>query len=280
MRSKLPILFVSLLCAPTVALAQTPAPETGVQTTAAAAPADPLAKENWPLSMVDRPLGVSAGMLQVDINGATTLSKNLAGKPATLPLAFWYGATNQLQLGLVHASGVCITGKSNGCAKVYDDVGLNGLYSISGRGSNFELAAWAQLNYASFDKGTLNAQVGPAINWVIGGNAALLAYPGLQIGLNKREPAGNKEAVVAPIYLYGRAGTHVAPVLYTGLSAPLSGFGNAYRIPVGLGALVGLTKVLDVGLRFDLSNLLGKHADGIGAADERALLAWVSVRPL
>jgi hypothetical protein len=29
-----------------------------------------------------------------------------------------------------------------------------------------------------------------------------------------------------------------------------------------------------------LSNLLGKHADGIGAADERALLAWVSVRPL
>jgi hypothetical protein len=277
MRWIVPLLLTSLL-APAVALAQT---GTVTQTPAVtAAPSDPLAKENWPVNMVDRPLGVSAGMVQADVNGVTTLTKDAAGKPVTLPLAVWYGVTNQLQLGLVHSNGLCLSGKSNGCSKVYDDVGLQALYSITGRGGNFELAAWSQLNYTSFDKGTLNLQVGPAINWVIAGNAALLAYPGLQIGLDKRDELGNKEALVAPVFLYFRAATHVAPVLYTGVSGPLDGFSDAYRIPVGAGALVGINKTLDVGARFDFSNLLGKHASGVGAADERALLVWLSVRPL
>src|SRR5688572_22178677 len=105
MRSKLSISFALLLCAPTLASAQTTDPSVQV---AATAPADPLAKENWPLNMVDRPLGVSAGMLQVDVNGATSLTKGAAGKPASLPLAIWYGITNELQLGLVHVGGVCV----------------------------------------------------------------------------------------------------------------------------------------------------------------------------
>jgi hypothetical protein len=286
MRRKLSVSFAlslgalsaaTLTLASATASAQSAVSETAVQ---ASASPDPLAKENWPLSMVDRPLGVSAHMLQVDVNSATSLTKDYAGKPSTLPLAVWYGVTNQLQVGLVHASGLCISGESNGCAKVYDDVAFNALYSISGRGGNFELAGWAQLNYSSFDRGTINAQVGPAINWVIAGNAALLAYPGIQFGLDKREEMANKEALVAPVYLYGRAGAHVAPVLFTGISAPFDGFSDSYRVPVGVGALVGLTTKIDVGARFDLSNLLGKHAEGVGAADERALLVWVSVRPL
>jgi hypothetical protein len=285
MRRKLSIsfaLFFASLMAWTLssatAAAQAADPAVGAQATTPT-PSDPLAKENWPLSMVDRPLGVSGHMLQIDVNSATTMTKDLAGKPSTLPIAVWYGATNELQLGLVHSGGLCITGQDNGCAKVYDDVAFNALYSITGRGGNFELAGWTQLNYASFDKGTMNLQVGPAINWVIAGNAALLAYPGVQFGLSKREE-GNKEALVAPVYLYARAGAHVAPVLYTGISAPFEAFSDNYRVPVGLGALVGVNTMIDVGARFDFSNLLGKHAEGVGAADERALLLWVSVRPL
>jgi hypothetical protein len=268
---------VALLFAPSLVSAQTTPP--AVETTVPA-PVDPLAKENWPLNMVDRPLGLSAGMLQVDVNAGASLSKNLAGKPVTLPLSVWFGVASQLQIGLTHVGGLCITGESNGCGKVYDDVGVNALYSITGRGSNFELAGWAQVNYSSFDKGTMNLQVGPAINWVIAGNAALLAYPGVQIGLNKRDEQGNKEVFGAPVYLYFRATPNIAPVLYTGIAGALDGFSNSYRVPVGLGALVGLSPLLDVGARFDFPNLLGKHASGVGAADERALLAWVSVRPL
>jgi hypothetical protein len=272
---------ITLLVAPLAASAQTSPMPTATQTTTVTPTSpDPLAKENWPINMVDRPLGVSAGMLQGDINGITTLTKDAAGKPVTLPLAVWYGITSQLQFGLVHSNGLCLSGKENGCGKVYDDVGAQLLYSITGRGGNFELAAWTQLNYSSFDKGTLNLQLGPAINWVIAGNAALLAYPGLQVGLNKRTELGNKEALVAPVYLFVRATTHVAPVLFTGLSGPLDGFGDAYRIPVGVGALVGINAMWDVGARFDFSNLLGKHAPGVGAADERAMLVWASVRPL
>jgi hypothetical protein len=270
----------ALVFVPAVAIAQSSTPLQSSAQPPAPAASDPLAKENWPLNMVDRPLGVSKGMLQVDVNGSTVLTKDAAGKPVTLPLAAWYGLSNQLQLGIVHASGLCLSGKDNGCGKVYDDVGANLLYSILGRGGNFELVGWAQLNYSSFDKGTLNLQVGPAINWVIAGNAAVLAYPGVQFGLDKRDEMNNKEALVAPVYVYFRAATHVAPVLYTGISGPFDQFSDNYRVPVGVGALVGINSALDVGARFDLSNLLGKHADGVGAADERGLLAWVSVRPL
>lgn len=268
----------ALLLAPSVALGQSSPPETSVQ--ASAASADPLAKENWPLSMVDRPLGISAGMLQADVTGSATLTKDAAGKPVNLPLAFWYGVTNQLQIGLVHTSGLCVSGKENNCTKVYDDVGANALYSITGRGSSFELGAWTQLNYASFDKGTFNLQLGPAINWVIGGNVAVIALPGVQLGLNKRDEMENKELLAVPVWAYFRAGEHVAPLLYTAIGGPFDGLGDKYRVPVGVGALVGISKTLDVGARFDFSNLLGKRDDSVGAADERALLAWISVRPL
>src|SRR5262245_11706097 len=90
------------------ALAQEAAPEPTDAAPAEAAPAgDPLAKENWPLSAVDRPLGVSGGMLQIDLWTATNLSTGAVGKPFSLPLGIYFGATNELQFALLHVTGVC-----------------------------------------------------------------------------------------------------------------------------------------------------------------------------
>ena len=155
----------------------------------------------------------------------------------------------------------------------------NVLYSLFGRGSSLELATWAQLNFASLDAGTINMQVGGAMNWVTGGgNVAILAYPNVGIGLAERELA-NEETLGIPVAAYFRAGTKVAPVLFTGLNqTPLDGFGDAFSIPVGVGVLVGLNSVFDVGARFDLPYLMG--ADAIQTADIRVASLWLSVRPL
>ena len=124
-----------LIAAPAAAMAQT---EQTAEATATIAE-DPLAKENWPLSGVDRPLGLSGGMLQLDVNGAVAMSKNAVAKPINLPLAVYYGVNDELQLGLVHSTGLCITGTDSGCAKAYNDLGLQLLFSLFGRGSSLEM---------------------------------------------------------------------------------------------------------------------------------------------
>jgi hypothetical protein len=264
------LLFV--LAVPAAAMAQDPTAEA----TAAPPSGDPLAKENWPLSGVDRPLGLSAGMLQVDINGAVGMTKGFVAKPINLPLAVWYGITNELQFGLVHGTGLCLTGKDNGCAKVYNDLGLQLLFSLFGRGSSLEIATWAQLNFLSFDPNTMNLAIGGAMNWVVGGNVAILAYPNFGLGLNQRDN-GNKESFGLPVAAYFRASENIAPILFTGLGqTSLDGYGDRYTIPVGVGVLVGVNTTFDVGARFDFLNLLGANS----TADARALTLWVSLRPL
>jgi hypothetical protein len=280
MRRKLPLsLLLVTMFVPALAGAQTE-PTPTAEATAAPPAGDPLAKENWPLSGVDRPLGLSAGMLQVDFKTLTNMSKELVGKPFAMPLGILYGITNELQAAVLHTTGLCLSGEENGCTKVYNDLSLQILFSLFGRGSSFETATWAQINFSNFDAGTMNLQVGGAFNWVTGGgNVAVLAYPNVGLGLNKRD-AGNKEYLAAPVYAYFRAHPQVAPYLATGLGASaLDGFGDAWNVPAGVGVLVGINTMIDVGAEFDLLNPF--HApDGVGAADARALYVWLSLRPL
>jgi hypothetical protein len=279
------IALSALMVVPTVASAQSdPSLPTAEASATPPASGDPLAKENWPLSGVDRPLGLSAGMIQLDVNGAMTLTKEAVGKPVFMPLTLYYGITNELQATLLSTKGLCLSGEDDNCAKVYDDIALNLLLSLFGRGSALEIASWAQLNVTTFDPGTMNVQVGGAMNWVTGGgNVAILAYPNVGIGLTEREREGfpNKETVNVPVSAYFRAGERVAPVLFTGLGqTPLDGFSDAYTIPVGVGVLVALSNKFDIGAKFEMPRLIAKHADGEGAADTRLLTLWLSLRPL
>jgi hypothetical protein len=261
-----------LLAMPAVARAQDPS-------VTAAPAAAPLGKDNWPLVFVDRPLGLSAGMVEVDVLANSNMSKDLVGKPLSLPLIAYFGVTDNFQLALSHSTGLCLSGKENGCAKVYNDARVTGLYSILGRGSSFELAAWAAVNFTSLDPSVMQAVVGPAINWVVaGGNAAILSFPGLNIGLNKRDAATpNKEVLEAPTYVYVRAGEHLAPYLYTNLTGPLDGFGDNYAVPLGVGFIYGINTMFDVGGLFQFTKLAG----GTGAgADGRLLTLFLNVRPL
>jgi len=289
MRLKLSVLGLGL-CFPIVAAAQTADPAAssagtpGVQSSAT--PADPLAKENWPVNFVDRPAGLSAGMLQVDLWSLTSMSKELVGKPVAFPLAAYYGVSNNLQLGIFPATisgvGLCVTGKDNGCTKAYNDIAFQGVYSITGRGSAFELAGFGQLNFASIsDPMLMNLQLGAVLVGLTGGNnLAFLAYPSIGIGLNKRDELKNKEYLSVPLYIGYRVTPNLSPILYTGLFGPFDGFSDGYIAPLGIGALYGVNAKWDVGARFDFTNLLGKVPMGAGRADGRALNVWVSVRPL
>lgn len=273
-------LLVLVLGVPALAHAQDPAAPLPTPTAEASPPpaAAPLGKENWPLSFVDRPLGLSAGMAEVDLIVNTNLSKSSVGKPITVPLLAYFGVTDEFQLALGHATGLCL-GSKMVCPKVYNDVSLTGLYSISGRGSSFELAGTLGLGFASFDPLMLAAAIGPAINWVIAGNAALIFNPQLVVGITERD-AGNKEGISAPLGVWFRAGEKLAPYIQTGISAPFDGFGDSFAVPLGIGAIYGINTMLDVGAAFQFTSLIAGDARGGGSADSRLLSVYLNVRPL
>jgi hypothetical protein len=297
MRRTLCLLALSL-AAPALAWAQDPAapapavdpaaapPPVDATATAAAPAGDPLAKENWPTSGVDRPLALSGGMLQVDVPIGIGLNKGAGGDPIKVPLVIYYGVTNELQLALIHGTGLCLAGDS--CGKVYNDVFLHGLYSLMGRGSNLELAAWAQVGAVALSpKAALQAQLGVAANWVVGGNVAIIPIPGIAIGLTEREPA-NKEALSLPVYAYFRAHANVSPFIVAGISGPLSGFGDGFTVPAGVGVLVAPNAMLDFGAKFDLASLvtregvdaMGNKLPKPGVFDGKSVTVWASIRPL
>lgn len=283
------VLFALLLGIPSIASAQDPTDGSMMMppadpTAAAVAPAPAstnlLTKEGWSTKIVDRPLGVSAGMLELVAPVVTNLSKSSAAEPISVPLVINYGLTDDVQLSLVHGTGLCVTGKSSGCAKAYNDLGFRGHYTLLGRGSNLELAAVGRLDFVSLDPNLMRAFIGPHINWVLGGGKALiLSNPGVYIGLNKRD-SGNKEALTVPVYAYLQATDNIAPYLFTGIAGPFDGFGDGYQVPLGVGLFYGVSNKLDVVAEFDFLNLGGKQLGGAGRADARQLIVGVNVRPL
>lgn len=255
-----------------------PAATPNVSETVEPAAAGPLTKEGWSTKVVDRPIALSAGMLEVGLPVVTNMSEKAVGEPVSVPLAVYFGVTDTFQLSLHHGTGLCLSGEDV-CAKAYNDVGLRGTYSLSGRGSSFELAAFAQLDLLNISEGTARALIGPYINWVLGTSAVILSNPGLSIGLTDREVMGaapNKEALLWPVYAYFQATDNIAPYLFTGLFGAFDGFGDGYTIPAGLGVFYGINNRIDVVAEFDFTNLVGKD----GSADGRTFILQLNVRPL
>jgi hypothetical protein len=279
---RIAIALVALALSAGAARAQDPQPNMPTATATVTPPAvDVLSKEGWSTKIVDRPIALSAGMLEADVPFIASLTKDATGKPVNIPLAIYYGVTNEFQLSLHHATGLCVTGTSNGCAKAYNDLGLRGTYSILGRGSSFELAAWAQLQAATFSPDlVMQAYVGPYFNWVISPQLLLLTNPGLVLGLNKRD-AGNKEQVSIPVNFYVQASDHLAPYLFTGMFGYFEKFSDNFAVPVGVGAFYSLNNRVDLIAEFDFLNLVGSSPPmGASRTDRRQLMIQVNVRPL
>jgi hypothetical protein len=67
----------------------------------------------------------------------------------------------------------------------------------------------------------------------------------------------------------------VAAFVDTGIAGPTSGFSDSYDIPVGVGGLFSATPMVDVGAKFDFTNLAGKGH----SADGRDLLILFRIHP-
>jgi hypothetical protein len=231
-------------------------------------------KSEWPLALVDRPLTNAAGMLEV--RGDTfrlNLSKGSVGDPISLAPDIYYGVNNLLTVGITHQTGVCIT---DACAKAYNDVGIDALYALMRVGS-FQVSARGGLLFPQFSPdfaGGLN--VGIASRLTVG-KVAVRLEPTLYLGALGRSD-GFKEFLSLPTQLQFQANPQTAVFLSTGIFGPLSGFGDAYQVPVGAGTLFAINNRIDIGLEIRFLNLLGNQFDPIGRADLREAIARFALR--
>src|SRR3954466_886606 len=81
-----------------------------------------------------------AGLFTARVLLLVNASKDSFGKPTSLAPDLFYSLSDTVQIGLLHTGpmgwqsrpgfGLCLTGASNGCPKVYDNVGLDFMYGL------------------------------------------------------------------------------------------------------------------------------------------------------
>jgi len=222
------------------------------------------------------------GGIGIDGDIVIGMSKDFAGKPIQIVPNLYYGVNDQLTVGVAHNAGsevfqafsvfggrgVCLSGQSDGCRKVYNNVALDALFSFM-RSSTMDMAAHGGLDFFLIDPTWLQLRLGVK-GKTMAGPLVIVFDPSVMIGLNHRDE-GNKEAINIPV----RLGFLATPQLNLGLSialgGPFDGFGDNYRVPLGIGGAFAINSQLDVRAQFAFDNLLGKVADGVVRADARTL---------
>ena len=225
-------------------------------------------KETYPDALNERPLTLPSGTFELTLPVTVNLSQDLVGKPVSIGPSLFYGITQDVTIGIYHPVGLCLTGESNGCAKVYDDVGAAALVSLY-RGGNYQLIGQARLEFDRLsDPIFLQGQVGLGAKATFG-PAALAAQAVFGFGITNRDQGNVKQLVAIELdpqleIVHGLAiEGRIAFIGFVGDDA--RPFGDTYAIPVGIGVEVTPIHNLDIGVRLEFPNLLGKGS----TADER-----------
>lgn len=224
---------------------------------------------DWPIRLIDRPLVLGPSMFEV--RGDTLrleLSKDRVGDPISLAPDLYYGLTERITVGYFHEVGVCLTG--DGCATSYNDFGVEALFSLIYDGP-VVMAGRIGASFNPLDPFTGGIHAGLPVR-VKAGDLAVLVEPRVYVGLLERDTRG--DFLDVPVQVQVQLTDQNVLLLTSGVRGPLSGFGDAMAVPVGLGALATLSRRVDVGGEFLFTNLAGRG----GGVDGRLLLLRVAIR--
>jgi hypothetical protein len=244
-------------------------------------------KHDWPVQPILRPLTLAPKMREV--SGDTflfNLSSGQIAAPIAIAPTIRSGLTRRLTLNIIHELGICIS--TNGCGSTYNDVGLEAEYSLW-RGSLFQATFRAGLQAPRFDRFFFGARAGVTMRvrlWPIAVVLSPTLYAGF-VGRDDQPPpeegepdpdpvdaTGRAELIDVPITVQAQLGPRGLLILISGLAGPLSGLGDAYRVPIGFGGLFAINHKVDLGLVWRFDDLLGQA----GSIDFRTLLIRAALR--
>ncbi len=248
----------------------------------AAAQVDVPPVSNAPMGMESVQRGVQgpAGLFHSRILLHVNMTEGSVGEPVSLAPDFYFSFSDTFQLGLVHnlpmgwqtlpGAGLCLSGTDGRCPQVYDNVGVDALIGLA-YSPDFHLSLHTGLYALQIeDPRYLMLTVGAAGKIHFSDAFALFFDPQIGIALTERD-AGNPNWLFLPIELqFQLSDTSVFKIL-SGVTGPLSNFGDTYQAPFGLGVIFNVNESVDVGARFSFDNLLGNQPPGVDRTDYRSL---------
>ena len=225
------------------------------------------------------------GLVTVRVNLLINASKDSFGKPTSLAPDLYYSLSDTVQIGLLHTgpmgwqtlpgAGLCLTGKSNGCPHVYDNVGFDFIYGLLF--GDFHLSAHSSLYlYRISDPTWVMWTVGMIGKFHFTDTVALFFDPQIGISLSHRDL--NKDQLFIPLELQLQAGPSVSLKILTGVEGQLSSLGDTYRVPLGFGVVGNVNPNVDLGIRFSFDNLLGHQYAGYSRTDLRSIGLLLNIR--
>jgi len=227
-------------------------------------------------------LTLPRGRVLLDAFLEINLSDGLAGKPISLSPDVWYGATDELTVGLVHSSlgttgfiggvgqALCLSGDANGCDGVYPGAGVEVRYKLKPR--EFAWAVSGGLYAQDFDPLQLAIKLGAVGRWEQGKLAVELA-PSLFVGFTHRDVdlannvlRSNGETLLVPVTGFYTVAPKIAVALQLGLVLPFEHTGDNYAVPVSISGHYQIDNSASVNLALALPRLVaGSPLDGVDA---------------
>lgn len=258
--------------------------------TPAAAPADAAPTPPPPGALTLR-----AGAFQIAATFELEASANKVGKPFSLAPDLSYGVTSDLTVAVLHSKyaltgfraaaggALCLAGSENGCAAVYNNVGGEAWYTLA-RGPA-TAAIVAGVHAVDLDRGFYDVKLGAKARYTAGA-LAIITQPSVLIAASKRtDDAGarlNKDLLYVPIVATYKVAPPIALGLGTGIKGPLSGFGDAWQIPLGFLVQYTVSPALGCGASWVFGQLLGgatnppDPAPAVKGPDLRGVQVWAS----
>ena len=263
------------------------------------APADappPIVAPSPLVAPVPRPsLTLLAGKLNVTLTLELDASADKVAEPTSIAPDVAYGATNDLTIALVHSKfaltgfravaggGVCVTGSDTGCPTLYNNVGGEAWYALAR--DQVAVAAVAGVHALDLDRSLLAVKIGGKARYTRG-QLAINALPSILVAINKRADAMgtrlNKDILYVPLQLTYRAVRPLVLGLGSGIKGPISGFANAWQVPLGITAQYAIDAKLGVGVSWVFGQLFGgatnppDPAPAVVGPDLRGIQLWAT----
>jgi len=228
-----------------------------------------------------------AGLLTLRLNLLVNASSGTFFKPTALAPDVFYSITDNIQIGLLHTgpmgwqtlpseASLCLTGTgTGGCPNVYNNVGFDFMYGLLY--GDFHLSLHSSLFLRSIaDPLWTMWTIGLTGKFHFSDVVALFFDP--QIGITLSNRSSYEDYLFVPVELQFQAAPALSVKVLTGITGPLSGFSDAYRVPLGLGVVGNVSPNIDLGLRFSFDNLLGNVPDGVSRSAQRSIGLLMNVR--
>jgi hypothetical protein len=229
-------------------------------------------------------LTLPKGRLLLDAFFGINLSTDQVLKPFSLSPDVWYGATDEITVGLVHSAvgrsgfigigvndSLCLAGTADGCADLYSGVGVDVRYKLKSAMNGVLALAVDGGVYALHltDPTVIAVKLGVSARWRQG-PLAIELQPNVFVGATERNDLTNADTLNLPVTaLYT-----IAPKLdvggQLGFLVPFESTADTYAILLAFGGFYQVNESLNLNLAFSLPNLVGGRA-GTGI-DARTLM--------